>query len=226
MFTEEAINNMRTLFKEVDDNGASTKPTRYQVISSFITKRMLQAYNTKGITSSLLLLIHIIDVRRRRGEPLSASSMGNLLWPAMIAYENKVNNNNCVDVNELMKIMREKIGSIDKELFLKIERDPEFLLSDECQGMLMEGMEKKKPIGFVFSSWCNMGFKDVDFGMGKPLWVGYRAGTQETVSNSVVFIDTSQGIETWITIPDQDLAVLLEEDDEFLKYALLNPTVS
>ncbi|KAI9124737.1 hypothetical protein K1719_004659 [Acacia pycnantha] len=226
VFNEECMNNLRTLAKDEDDNnGASKKPTRYQVLSSFIAKHMILAYSTKGITSNLVLLLHIIDIRRRRGEPLTSNSMGNLVWPAMIPYEKEDTNNNNISINDFVKITRAKIKSIDKDLFLRIERDPDFLFSDECGGMLMEGMEKKKPISLLFSSWCNLGFNDLDFGWGKPSWVGYKGGTQETVPNSVIFIDTSQGLEAWITMTEEFLAVL-EKDEDFLTYASNNPSVS
>ncbi|KAK4279666.1 hypothetical protein QN277_011407 [Acacia crassicarpa] len=47
VFAEEAMNNLRsTLAKDQEDeDGASTnKPTRYQVLSSFIAKHMIHAY--------------------------------------------------------------------------------------------------------------------------------------------------------------------------------------
>ncbi|XP_028773599.1 BAHD acyltransferase BIA1-like [Neltuma alba] len=216
------MNNLRNKVKD-DDDGGLPNPTRYQVLSSFISKHMILAYKSKGIIS-LVLLMHIVDARRKRGDPLSSNSMGNLHWPVMIPYD-KANYTDDISLNDLVKITRQNIGSVNKDLFLRIQRDPNFLLSAECGGMLMEGIEEKKPIPLVFSSWCNLGFDEMDFGWGKPLWVGFRGGTQETVPNSVILIDTSQGIEAWITMPEEYLAVL-QKDEDFLRYALLNPTVS
>ncbi|KAK4279665.1 hypothetical protein QN277_011406 [Acacia crassicarpa] len=85
--------------------------------------------------------------------------------------------------------------------------------------------EKEKPMSLVFTSWCNLGFNELDFGWGKPLWVSFGGATQETDPNTVVLIDTSQGIEAWIPMPEEYLAVL-EKDKDFLTYASINPTVS
>ncbi|XP_054823693.1 stemmadenine O-acetyltransferase-like [Prosopis cineraria] len=226
VFTEEAMSNLRVEAKEDDDDGASANPTRYQVLSSFIAKHLILARRSKGIRSAILM--HIMDVRRRRGDPLTSNSMGNLVWPAMIPCDIVTytdNDNNNVNLKDLVKTTRQKIGSINKDLFLRIQTDPDFLQSDEFGELLLEGIEKKKPIAFVFSSWLNLGFNELDFGAGKPLWVGFRGGTQETVPDSVILIDTSQGLEAWITMPEENMAVL-EEDEEFLRFALLNPPVS
>ncbi|KAI5420004.1 hypothetical protein KIW84_043976 [Lathyrus oleraceus] len=88
-----------------------------------------------------------------------------------------------------------------------------------------EGMENKNPISFVFTSWSNMGFKEMDFGWGKPLWIAQRGGTKETIPNTVVLMETWEGIEAWVTMAEKHLDDL-KNDVEFHKFAKLNPNIN
>ncbi|KAL5173488.1 BAHD acyltransferase BIA1 [Glycine soja] len=70
-----------------------------------------------------------------------------------------------------------------------------------------------------------MGFNELDFGRGKPLWLAQREGTKETIPNTIVLMETKEGIEAWVTMAEKHIANL-ESDVDFLQFALLNPSVS
>lgn len=169
-----------------------------------------------------VVVLHVVDMRRRMGEPFSQDSIGNLLWPAVVLLCKKVNMN--TDIKDLVRIMGKEIGKLTKELFEKVQNDPSFMWSDECAELMLEGIEIKNPISLVFTSWGNLGFNELDFGWGKPLWLAQRGGTQETIPNTAVFMETNEGIEAWVTMEEKHVAIL-ENDMDFLKFALLNPRI-
>ncbi|CAL0303062.1 unnamed protein product [Lupinus luteus] len=218
LFNTNAINELRA---KSENDGTSSKNTRYQVLSTFISKHMGMACMEESSYDSPrpVVVVHVVDIRRRIGEPFSQDSIGNLLWPTVLNCD-KINMN--THVRDLVRIMKEEIGKYTKEMFLKMQSDQRFLWSDECAELMHEGLVEKDPIVFVFTSWVNMGFNELDFGWGKPLWLALRGGPQETMANATVFTETNEGIEAWVTMEEKTMAIL-ENDVDFLKFALLNP---
>jgi shikimate O-hydroxycinnamoyltransferase len=70
-----------------------------------------------------------------------------------------------------------------------------------------------------------LNFSELNFGWGKPFWVGVRGGDQETLPNVAVIMETDEGMEAWVTMEMHNIAYL-ENDREFLKFALPNPSVT
>ncbi|KAK7364615.1 hypothetical protein VNO80_13354 [Phaseolus coccineus] len=218
LFDYKAINELKSMSTTSDE----TKPTRYQVVSSFISKHMIVSIKEEYCDKTRpMVALHVVDMRKRMGEPFSKGAIGNLLWPALVVLED-VNKN--TDIIDLVKIVKEGVEQLTKELFKKIENDPNFLWSDECAELMLEGIAANKPISLVFTSWANMGFKEMDFGGGKPLWLAQRGGTKESIPNTVILMETREGIEAWITMKETHLTIL-EHDVDFLRFALLNPSI-
>ncbi|WVZ15131.1 hypothetical protein V8G54_012697 [Vigna mungo] len=148
LFDHKAIKELKSM-STCDE----TKPTRYQVVSSFISKHMIVAI--KEDKTRPMVALHVVDMRKRMGEPFSKGAVGNLLWPALVVLED-VNKN--TEIIDLVEILKEGLGKLTKDLFLKVKNDPCFLWSDECAKLMLEGIAENKPISLVFTSWGNMGF--------------------------------------------------------------------
>ncbi|XP_050890432.1 stemmadenine O-acetyltransferase [Lathyrus oleraceus] len=231
VFGLESINALRDKAKDDDyndsDNGndyeRSKFPTKYEVLAAFIWKHMTLACKKEGGVDSKrpTLAIHIVDMRRRMGEPFSKYTIGNILWPVMVFCE-EVNEES--DIKYLVRICKEKFGKVSRELFLRVKNDTSMLGSNECVD-LPQGVETKCPIPVVLTSWCGLNFSELDFGWGKPYWVGVRGGDQETLPNVAVIMETDEGMEAWLTMEMKHIGNL-ENDMEFLKLALPNPSVS
>lgn len=220
LFDAKSINDLKAM---IENDGIYTKATRYETVSSFICKHMIVACMKELCDRTRpLVVLHVVDMRRRMGEPFSQNSIGNLLWPALVVYENADKN---IDIRDLVMNLQQGIGKLTKELFLKLQNDPGFLWSDECADLMLEGVATRNPISFVFTSWANMGFKELNFGWGKPLWLAQRGGTKEAIPNTVVLMESDEGIEAWVTMEEKHLTIM-ENDMDFLRLALLNPSVS
>lgn len=78
---------------------------------------------------------------------------------------------------------------------------------------------------FPMSSWCRKPFYEVDFGCGSPVWIG---STGHVIHNAVfvLLLDSKDGedVEAWISLPGQDMSVLVREQEVFA-YAVINPPV-
>lgn len=68
-----------------------------------------------------------------------------------------------------------------------------------------------------FSSWCNFGFYEADFGWGSPVWVSSISSSGSAVfMNLVILVETGlgDGIEAWVSLDEHDMA-LLQSNSEF-----------
>ncbi|KHN22165.1 hypothetical protein glysoja_034485 [Glycine soja] len=106
-------------------------------------------------------------------------------------------------VTYLVSIVRDKFGNLSRELFLRVKSDPNILGSTQCMDLTQGGL---------------------DFGFGKPLWVGVTRGDKETLPNEVIIMEINEAIQAWLTMEMQHIANL-ERDIEFLRLALPNPSV-
>ncbi|KAJ4845855.1 hypothetical protein Tsubulata_048472 [Turnera subulata] len=91
----------------------------------------------------------------------------------------------------------------------------------------MGSLVLNNPKGFVFSSWLNFGFNDVDFGWGNPVWVGILGeAPSHHLPNFVVFKEAGSynEIEAWMNL-DEGIMSLIEQDPEFLAFATPNPGI-
>ncbi|PON48846.1 Transferase [Trema orientale] len=84
----------------------------------------------------------------------------------------------------------------------------------------------ERPDIFGFTRWNSL-FSNIDFGWGKPFWVGVIGKAGPAFRNLVVFMDSQwgKGIAAWITLEAKQMAVL-ENDKEFLAFASLNLGIS
>ncbi|XP_039156200.1 BAHD acyltransferase At5g47980-like [Eucalyptus grandis] len=75
------------------------------------------------------------------------------------------------------------------------------------------------------SSWCSFGlYEAADFGWGRPAWVSF-AGVE--YKNVIVPVDARDGdtLEVWMTLSQADMDAL-DADEELLRFACVNPSVS
>lgn len=82
---------------------------------------------------------------------------------------------------------------------------------------------RENPEFFAFTSWLTFGYVEIDYGWGKPVWVGVMgevgSGRKLTMLQKTI---RGNGIEAWVTL-DEKVMDILEHDPEFLAFATLNP---
>lgn len=169
------------------------------------------------------VLIHIVNMRRRIKPPLPEATVGNIIWRTCSYYEPS---NTDTKLEDLEHTLRQSLSKIDTEFVGKIIGDGGFETVMRSLQQLHENYRKGSET-YVFTSWRNMGMKEVDFGWGKAAWIGTGGKALESgVKNFVILMETvrGDGIEAWIVLEDEAMK-LLELDVEFLEFASLNPAI-
>ncbi|KAH1188543.1 Vinorine synthase [Glycine max] len=195
VFGVESINSLRAEAKDGDYDESSKPFTSYEALVAFIWKHMTPACKMESNSTRPTIVIHILDMRRRVSEPFSRYTIDNILWPVMV-------------------IARDKFGNLSREFFLRVKSDPNIIGSTQCME-LTQGIHYKK---------SNSNHNGLDFGFGKPLWVGVTGRDQETLLNELVIMEIDEAIQAWLTMEMQHV-VNLERDIEFPRLALPNRSV-
>jgi len=128
--------------------------------------------------------------------------------------------------------LREAITKIDGDFVKSLQVDGGFTKHCELVKEMVEACASAASSSgmnyIAFTSWCNFGLYDIDFGWGKPIWVSLvgSSGNSKTVfSNLVMLMDTrsGDGIEAWVSLDKEDM-VVLGQDKELLAFASMDPS--
>lgn len=198
-------------------------PTRVEVVTAFLSKCLM------GIFNKPLAITHAVNLRRRAVPPFPEFSIGNFLWLAAALFTLKEIETE-IELSSIVQQMREAIGKINDDTVKKLQGDGGF---HELCGMVKEASGELARAGFIsgaeyvsFTSWCNFGLYEVDFGWGKPVWTTSVGSNNSEIMfvNSVVLMDArkDKGIEAWMFLDEADI-LRLEKDEELLQYAFIDP---
>ncbi|TYG47160.1 hypothetical protein ES288_D11G316100v1 [Gossypium darwinii] len=199
-------------------------PTRVEVVSALLSKCIMAASKAKSEIQKSTLITHAVNLRQRARPQIPNYSMGNFVCLAAALVTAKE-----TQLDNLVCHLRKAIGKIDIDLITALQGDGGWI--KYCENMKEIG--KASPgtndkIDFiVFSSWCNMGFYEIDFGWGKPTWVSYAPQTKSDseMVNTILLMDTKMGngIEAWVFLDEQHM-VMLEQNQELLAFGILEPS--
>nr|KYP77161.1 Salutaridinol 7-O-acetyltransferase [Cajanus cajan] len=189
--------------------------TRLEIVSAMLWKSLMGAQRASLVT-------HLVNLRRRMDEALCPEhAMGNLVW--LVAAENVSDDE--MGLEELVGKLRSAISKVDGAFVKELRGDKGRSIMEESLGGIGEMGSKTEVDYFGFSSWCNLGFYEADFGWGKPTWVSGVGAVGSVFMNLIIPMDTrlGDGIEVWVTLEEEHMT-LLEADPEFLTYATLDPS--
>jgi shikimate O-hydroxycinnamoyltransferase len=128
--------------------------------------------------------------------------------------------------------LREAITKIDGDFVKSLQVDGGFTKHCELVKEMVEACASAASSSgmnyIAFTSWCNFGLYDIDFGWGKPIWVslvGSSGNSEAVFSNLVLLMDTrsGDGIEAWVSLDKEDM-VVLGQDKELLAFASMDPS--
>ncbi|XP_065847927.1 stemmadenine O-acetyltransferase-like [Euphorbia lathyris] len=220
VFYASAIANLKD---KAIESGIISRPTRVEVVSAILWKSMAAASAELNGFRRASLLNHLVNLRRRMEPSLVENTLGNFLWIASAKQDEAAE----PEFGDLAGKIREAIARIDNEFVEKMK-------GKEGKCVMLKSLEEGGEIGgengvdyFVFSSWCNFGYYDVgDFGWGEPVWVsgvGGVGGANSMFFNVIMLVDTKcgGGVEAWVTLDEQEMAIL-ERDDDIIRFASLD----
>ncbi|XP_047313010.1 stemmadenine O-acetyltransferase-like [Impatiens glandulifera] len=163
------------------------EPSRVEAVSSFIWKHSAGDKPVKQYIAS-----HAVNLRARMVPPMPEYAMGNLIGITFADLDYEESDKLAI----MARKIREAIRGVDGEFIREIREGEWFAEMAKNMGKMGEQLAKKEAQLFNFSSWCRFPFYDVDFGIGKPVWVSLASIDK---GNSAVLVDSKcgQGVEAW-----------------------------
>nr|GEW56136.1 vinorine synthase-like [Tanacetum cinerariifolium] len=218
VFSSDAI---ATLKAEVTGHGVQ-KPTRVEVITALIWKCAMAASKEACGYQNTSRLTHFVNLRRKLESKTSKDFICNMVWISnavcQASYE--------PTLHGMVNIVRESISKVDADFVNKAQGNEGYIAMQKSLQEMGE-IGSVGPINnYSFTSWCNMGFYDIDFGWGKPSWVtGFVGDGVPVFLNLVTLMDTKcgGGIEAWVNLDERDMENL-QGNKELLAYASLDPS--
>ncbi|KAK3023920.1 hypothetical protein RJ639_043463 [Escallonia herrerae] len=203
--------------------GTVPDPTRIEALTAFIWKHFIAASKAINGHATSSMATHAVNLRRRMEPPLPNHCMGSLVWLATAMQDLSETE---VELAELVETLRETLSNFDSESVNALKGDQGLaLISSKAEEMGNMQHRKVKMNMYRFTSWCNMGLYNMDFGWGKPVWVGQMGDPEDKRSmQMIVFIERGDGIEAWMFSDEKEVCVL-EKDPEFLAHASPNPLI-
>ncbi|KAI3745713.1 hypothetical protein L6452_08119 [Arctium lappa] len=215
------VDAISTLKAEATRNGVQN-PTRVEVVTALIWKCVMAASKENCGFQKPSLITQAVNLRRKLASTSSKDLIGNLLWSPCVE---------CLDNNEttldgLVKKVRKSISKIDNEFVKKAQGDNGYIAIMESSKGMGEIGSKGTIDTLNFTSWCKMGFYDIDFGWGQPCWLTGIIGYGSPVFlNLITLMDTKcgKGIEAWVNLDDEVMEIL-SGNSELLAFASLDPS--
>ncbi|XP_059462081.1 stemmadenine O-acetyltransferase-like [Corylus avellana] len=202
-------------------------PTRVEVVSAFLWKCTMTAFKATSGIQRPTFITHAVNLRRRANPPFTESSIGNILWGT-----GELCTADEIDLICMVSKLREAITKVNVDFVKNLQGDGGFFKLWElvkARTGAVSSMAFSCGMDYIgFTSWCNFGVYDIDFGWEKPMWVSLvgATGDSETVFRSRIYLmDTrsGNGIEAWVLLDKEDMT-MLAQDQELLAFASLDPS--
>ncbi|KAK2998298.1 hypothetical protein RJ639_023339 [Escallonia herrerae] len=204
------------------------KPSAVVAVLSFIWKCAMAA---SGKPTKQSVLACAVNLRPRMVPPLSVYCVGNMAWQAMATSMLSDEDEREKQLSNLVCMLTAAIAKVDRDHAQGLQGVTRF----RKVSSFWEEMERtysseslEGPVTtYVASSWCKLGFNEVDFGWGKPLWVSHSGGKFLPLVPNIILMDSGRGgdqIEAWVALGEHEMHIL-EHDAEFTSFATLNPSI-
>ncbi|XP_037493676.1 vinorine synthase-like [Jatropha curcas] len=210
-----------TLKARASSSSFVQRPTRVEAVSAFIWQCTMVASEKRNGSYKPSVLSHTVNLRGKKTVHLPESSVGNLLWMSIAKCCTEAER----ELHVLVGLLRESILKIDSNFVQKLSGEEGFYKVCECLQEFSEVYSNAGADYLTFSSLCKVGIYETDFGWGKPIWVS-PGGVIGPVFQNLVFLNETSGgdgIEVWLTLDEQDMAIL-ELETHILSFSSLDPS--
>ncbi|XP_051143397.1 stemmadenine O-acetyltransferase-like [Andrographis paniculata] len=178
-------------------------PTRVEAVSAFLWKCFMEASLKNGKSDSVI--VWPVNLRRRAQPPLGMDVFGNCTASTTASCRNDDGG----VYKDLARKLRESVARIDGEYVTRMQGDGGFLgYQVNMQSVVADLSGGADPL--LWSSWCNIGIYDIDFGWGKPVWVTTAFDhSRSEYANLIILLDTSagDGIEACVCLGEKYMQV-------------------
>ncbi|KAL6283256.1 hypothetical protein ACE6H2_014185 [Prunus campanulata] len=178
MFDASAIEDLREKYTGLENN--ERHPSRVETLSAFIWRRFVEAtkgdpYQNIDDENKLHMVIQTVNLRPRIDPPLPQNSFGNICHFFMICSsgDDDYDDEDEESCHGMVRRVREEISKIDKDYVKRLQQGDEHFkfMNRLAQSSIRSG---GKVVTSYFSSLCRFPLYDMDFGWGRPAWVGIQ----------------------------------------------------
>ncbi|XP_047959585.1 vinorine synthase-like [Salvia hispanica] len=176
-FPESEISALRERYS----TGGGRRPSRSEALTAFIWTRFIAATGARFDLNKTYELLHLVNLRGRVNPPMSKYSFGNILGQA------RASPGPGDDGAEVVRKMREAVRAVDGVGRNFMEENADLI-------------DNENVVCLGFSSLVGFPGHEVDFGLGKPVWIGLG---WFPLMNTVYFMDSKcggNGIEAMIIL--------------------------
>lgn len=191
-------------------------PSRYVVLSAFIWQQALASKTCEYQEEEETIYVVNLDLRPRMKPPLPAASIGNLITQTVASAKARATLPEfAASIDAAIRARVEEIKEYEGEKGVNAIREN----SDEFRKLAL----KHQDMAYGSTSWCNLGFSDLDFGFGKPKWTIPTDGRIPPYARNLTILNDYSdlegvGIEVWLFLEEKDMESL-ESNPEFLAFA-------
>nr|GMD67987.1 vinorine synthase-like [Ipomoea batatas] len=220
VFGKQDIERLRNNYYHPSEH--RRRPSRVQALSAFIWAAVIRAILPANPNLKTHLLTNVVNLRKKLNPPFHSECLGNINQVVAARWESEADadGGGRVTAGFLVGRVVEAIDKITDDYMREMHAEGGFLIAILDVFKALHNADEIKYLSI--SSLCNVQFSQVDFGWGKPIWIGLG----HTLDDSAVFMDTEDGgIEVWIGLA-QEVMCNLVKDMEFHAYVSFSQIVS
>ncbi|XP_031111821.1 stemmadenine O-acetyltransferase-like [Ipomoea triloba] len=197
------------------------RPSRVEALSAFIWAAVIKASLLANPNLKMHLLAILVNLRNKLNPPFPSHCLGNIMQAVAARWESEADGGGRVTPGFLVGRVAEAIHKVTDNYLREMHAEGGYLkaLLGVLKGLL-HNVDETKTLNI--SSLCNILFSQVDFGWGKPKWIGLG----HTMEDSAMFMDAEDGgVEVWIGLTEEVMHNL-DKDMKFHGYVSFSQMVS
>ncbi|XP_019184050.1 PREDICTED: vinorine synthase-like [Ipomoea nil] len=196
------------------------RPSRVEALSAFIWAAVIRAILPVNPNLKMHMLINLVNLRKKLNPPLHSECLGNIFHTVAARWDSEADGGGSVNAGFLVGRVAEAINKVTNDYVRAMHEEDGFLKAILNVSKPFRNADEFKSLSV--SSLCNSQFSQVDFGWGKPIWIGLG----HTLEDLAVFMDVENGgIEVWIGLA-KEVMCNLDKDMKFHAYVSFSQIVS